>query len=432
MEGQVARKIGRLTQKEVAHAKPDGDSAAKLLADGGNLYLQCTRARDGTISRSWVFRYEMDGRRREMGLGPLSTIGLSEARDRATALRRQLLDDVDPLEFKRQARLARLAEQAKKVTFKACAEMYLAAHQDSWKNAKHRWQWTQTLEKHVYPVIGHLAVADVDVNLVVKIIEPIWKKIPETASRIRGRIEAILGYATAREFRTGENPARWKGHLAEVLSKIPKAEHHEALPFADMFSFMEELRGRQSISARALEFTILTAARTGETIGATWDEIDLDTGTWVVPAARMKGGEEHKIPLSGRAVAILKGIAAEQAGRGLSTDHVFGLSNMAMLQLLRGMRPDLTVHGFRSSFSDWAAETTSHPRHVVEMALAHKISNDVEAAYRRGDLFLKRRRLMEHWAKYCSKPVAAVGDLKAARARKRAAVGNVSPLLADA
>jgi integrase len=420
MEDGMARMVGRLTQKEVANAKPTAERKATLLADGGNLYLQCTRGKDGTILRSWVFRYELDERRREMGLGPLSTISLSEARDRASSLRKQLLDDIDPLEAKRRARLARLAEQAKTVTFKRCAEMYLEAHRDGWKNAKHRWQWTSTLERYVYPVIGDLAVSDVDTNLVIKIVEPIWKTIPETASRIRGRVEVILGYATVRGFRTGDNPARWRGHLAEVLRGSPKAEHHPAMPFAEMAAFMERLRGRLSISARALEFTILTAARTGETLGATWDELDLKTGTWVVLAARMKGGKEHRVPLSGRAVAILKGIA-EQAGRAPSRRHVFAngerpLSNMAMLQLLRGMHPDLTVHGFRSSFRDWAAETTNHPNHVVEMALAHAVGNDVEAAYRRGDLFLKRRRLMEAWADYCGKPVAAVGDLKAARA----------------
>jgi integrase len=406
----MGRPVGRLTPKQVQHAKPKDDRAARLLADGGNLFLQCTRSKDGAVSRSWVFRYELDGRRREMGLGPLHTIGLSEAREKARSLRQQLIDDIDPLDAKRRAKTARLAEQAKTVTFKDCAEMYLKAHRDSWKNSKHRAQWTSTLETYVYPIMGDLAVSDIGTNLVIKAVEPIWGTIPETASRVRGRIEAVLGYATVRQFRAGDNPARWRGHLAEVLSGRSEVEHHAALPFADMPAFMEELRGRPSISARALEFTILTAVRTSETIGAKWYEIDLKARIWVVPAARTKAAREHKIPLSDRAVAILKELR--------HGDHVFAgdgnrsLSNMAMLELLRGMRPGLTVHGFRSTFRDWAAETTSFPNHVVEKALAHAVADKVEAAYRRGDLFLKRRRLMDAWADYCGKAVATVTALR--------------------
>jgi integrase len=402
----VRRTVGRLTPKQVQHAKPKNDRRVALLADGGNLYLQCTRGKDDAVSRSWVFRYELDGARREMGLGPLHTLGLSDARDKAKSLRQQLLDAIDPLEAKRQAKMARLAEQAKTVTFKNCAEMYLKSHQDEWKNAKHRAQWTSTLETYVYPIMGDLSVSDIDTNLVIKIVEPIWKRIPETASRVRGRIEAVLGYATVRAFRTGDNPARWRGHLAEVLCGRSEVEHHAALPYAEMPAFMAKLHDRQSTSGRALEFTILTAVRTSEAVGATWSEIDIKAKTWTIPASRMKAGKEHKVPLSDRVIAILKGLPRHG-------DQVFAgadnrpLSNMAMLQLLRGMRPGLTVHGFRSAFRDWSAEMTSYPNHVVEKALAHAVADKVEAAYRRGDLFEKRRKLMAAWSEYCAKPLPA-------------------------
>jgi integrase len=409
---RVRRTVGRLTPKQVQHAKPTGGHAAVLLADGGNLYLQCTLGADGSIRRSWLFRYQFDFQRHEMGLGPLHTIGLAEARDRARELRQQVKIGIDPLDARREAkreRLAKKAEQAKVITFRQCAEMYLAAHSESWKNPKHRAQWKSTLEAYAYPVIGALAVSDIDTAHVVKAIEPIWKKIPETASRLRARIESVLGYATVREFRSGDNPARWRGHLAELLpakGKVRKVKHHAALPYSEVPVFMVELRGRKSVSAAALEFTVLTATRTNEVIGARWDEIDSKEKTWVVSGARMKAGKEHRVPLSDRAVAILKALPRHGT-------HVFAsadgepLSNMAMLELLRGMRPATTVHGFRSSFRDWAAERTNYPNHVVEMALAHAVGDKVEKAYRRGDLLAKRHRLMVDWAKYCAQQPAA-------------------------
>jgi integrase len=430
----MAREIERLTPKQVANAKPKRGRTAALLPDGANLYLQATVAKDKSINRSWLFRYELDGKRCEMGLGPLRTVGLAEAREKARGYRQQLLDGIDPLDAKLEAReavkrerLAKLAEQARAITFRQCAEMYLAAHSPGWKNLKHAKQWRSTLETYAYPVLGDLAVADVDTAHVVKAIEPIWLRIPETASRLRARIESVLGFATVRTFRTGDNPARWKGYLATLLparGEVAPVEHHAALPYSDVPAFMADLRGRDSMSARALEFTILTAVRTGETIGAHWGEIDLAAKVWAIPAARMKAKRDHRVPLSDRAIAILKAIGPHQRG------HVFPggrkgqpLSNMAMLELLRGIRPGATVHGFRSSFRDWAAETTSHPNHVIEMALAHAIGDKTEKAYRRGELFTKRARLMQHWADFCARPPADVIPLhgvKKAKASKGA------------
>jgi integrase len=277
-------------------------------------------------------------------------------------------------------------------------------------DTKHAWQWQQSLEAHAYPVIGNLNVADIDEGHLVRVLQPIWREIPETARRLRGRIEAVLGYATVSKFRTGDNPARWRNHLQTLLGGTQRVvEHHAALPFDEAPAFMAELRGRKSLSAAALEFAILTAARTGEVIGARWSEIDLKHKTWTVSKERMKAKREHRVPLCDRAVEILKGMDR----RG---DFVFGsavtgkpLSNMGMLELLRGMRPGLTVHGFRSGFRDWAAERTSFPREVAEMALAHTVADKVEAAYRRGDLFEKRRKLMQAWSDFLAKPVATEG-----------------------
>jgi integrase len=393
----VRRTLSRLSAAAIRHAKPG------YKADGGNLYLQVTPGADGTMRKSWVFRYELDGRRHDMGLGPLHTLSLAEARDKARSLRQQLLEGIDPLEAKERARKERLAERAKEAkasTFKQCAEMYLEAHADGWKNAKHAAQWRSTLETYAYPVLGPLSVSDIDVGHVLKALEPIWRRIPETASRVRMRIESVLGYATARKFREGDNPARWRGHLATLLpakGKIAKVAHHSALPYAELPAFMAELRKRDSLSARALELAILTAARTNEVIGLRWREIDFKTRTWTVPASRMKAKKQHVVPLSARALECLEAIPRHG-------DRVFPLSNMAMLELVRGMRPGITVHGFRSSFRTWASERTNFAREVCEQALAHTISDAVERAYRRGELLEKRRRLMAAWAEYCAKP----------------------------
>ena len=291
---------------------------------------------------------------------------------------------------------------AKQVTFKEACERYVAAHGAAWTNAMHRAQWNSTLAS-AYPVLGNLPVTAIDTPLVLKVLEPMWKATPETASRLRGRIERVLAWATTRGFRSGDNPARWHGHLDQLLakrSKVRAVKHHPALPFDELPAFMAELRKREGISARGLEFTILTAARTGEVIGATWSEIDFATKTWTIPGQRMKAGKPHRVPLSDRAVAILDALPHEDGN-----EFVFiggkakaPLSNMAMLELMKGMRPGYVPHGFRSTFRDWAAERTNYPNHIVEKALAHTVADKVEAAYRRGDLFEKRRKLMDAWA----------------------------------
>jgi integrase len=414
------RTLKRLTARELVSAKPPPDRRVAMLPDGGNLYLQVSRDTEHTdrIRRSWVFRYELDGRRHDYGLGPLHTLDLADARQKAKTLRQQLLDGIDPLETRQQAkrdRLARLAAEKRAMTFRQCAEACIASHEDGWTNPKHRTQWTQSLEDYAYPVLGDLAVDDITTAHVIKTLEPIWKEIPETASRVRGRIERVLAWAAVRGFRGGDNPARWRGHLAELFPKKGKmrtVEHFAALPYSDLPTFLADLRNRDSVTARALEFLILTAARSGEVLGATRPEIDLTARTWTIPAKRMKAGKAHKVPLCDRAVAILSALPR-------SDGLVFPLVNSgnAMRELLQEMRPDATVHGFRSSFRDWAAERTNYPNIVVEAALAHAIGDKVEAAYRRGDLFEKRRRLMSDWAAWCARPVPSGATVTAIGAR---------------
>jgi integrase len=380
--------------------------------DGGGLYLQVSAGG----AKSWIYRFMLDGRPREMGLGPLSVISLAEARKRAAEYRRMRHDGIDPIESRRTLRDQKKLEAAKSMTFDACAAAYIESYQASWRNGKHRDQWRNTLNSYVGPVFGSLPVQAVDVALVMKALEPIWKTKPETASRLRGRIEAVLDWAKIRGYRKGENPARWRGHLDKLLparAKIQKVEHHPALPYDEIGDFTAALRAQEGIAARALEFLILTAARTGEIIGARWDEVHLEDKVWVVPETRMKADREHRVPLSGSTLTILK-----QMGEIREGDFVFPggkkakpLSNMAMLAVLKRMgRDDLTAHGFRSTFRDWAAERTNFPREVVEMALAHTIENKVEAAYRRGDLFRKRRQLMEAWARFCGNPGEGCDD----------------------
>jgi len=390
-----------LSAAEVARIKKPGKHSV-----GDGAYLQV--AAGGT--RSWLFRYERDGKGHWMGLGPCALLTLAEARAKARDARRQLLDGADPLATKREKRARARLEAATAITFKQAAERMMASHEAAWKNPKHRAQWKATLSTYAYEVFGDLPVASVDTGLVLKALEPIWTTKPETASRVRGRIESVLDWAKARGYREGENPATWRGHLDKLLPnrrKVRRVEHHAALLYSDLPAFMAELRERDSISARALEFAILTAARTGEVIGAKWSEIVGDV--WSVPAGRMKAGTEHRVPLAPRAVEILEKLPREREFVFMGGRAGRPLSNMAMLELLRGMRPGLTVHGFRSAFRDWAAERTAYPNHVVEMALAHKVANAVEAAYRRGDLFEKRKALMSAWETYCT-TLPAVGD----------------------
>ena len=399
----MARTIGRLTALKVDKAKRAG-----MYPDGGGLYLRVTHS--GT--KNWVFRFMLHGRPRWMGVGPVHTIGLAEARNRAAGFRLQRHDGVDPIEKRRAERLQGRLDAAKEVTFKECAARYIASHRAGWRNPKHAAQWQATLATYAEPVIGDLSVQRIDTALVLKVLEPIWTVKPETAGRVRGRMESILDWAKVRGYRTGENPARWRGHLDKLLparSKVRRVEHHAALPYAELPGFLVSLREQEGIAARALEFAICTTARTGEVIGARWGEIDLLDKTWTLPATRMKAGKEHRVPLSARALAILKEI---QAHRHADNAFVFPgakpgrpLSNMVFLMLLRRMgRGDVTAHGFRSSFRDWAAERTNFPAEVPEMALAHTVSDRTVAAYNRSDLFERRRRLMAAWATFCTVP----------------------------
>jgi integrase len=396
----MARKIERLTALSVSRAKKRG-----YLADGGGLYLQVSPSG----AKSWVFRYRDGGRLREMGLGAVHTVSLADARERARDCRNLRLNDADPIADRQAGRLKAKLDAACAMTFKQCAEAYIAAHQASWKNEKHASQWPSTLATYAYPIFGDLPVQSIDVGLVTKALEPIWNTKTETASRLRGRIESVLDWAAARGYRQGDNPARWRGHLDKLLparAKVQKVQHHSALPYAEIGAFMSDLRDQEGTAALALEFLILTATRTNEVIGAKWAEIDLGAGLWTIPAERMKAGKEHRVPLSTPALAALAGLP-----RPDGTVHVFPggkagkpLSNMAMLKLLDRMgRADLTVHGFRSTFRDWAAERTNFPREVAEQALAHSLPDKVEAAYRRGDLFEKRRHLMDAWGRICAK-----------------------------
>jgi integrase len=342
-----------------------------------------------------------------MGLGSYDDVSLSEARAAAAECRELLKQFVDPQDHRAALLAAKKTADAKAITFDQCREAYIAAHRSGWRNVKHATQWKRTLTTYATPAFGGLPVAFVDTGLVMKALDPIWNAKPETATRVRGRIEAILDWAKVRGYRDGENPVRWKGRLDHLLpkrSKVKAVEHDAALHYTEIGNFVAALREREGMAARALEFAILTAARTGEVLGARWDEIDLDAKVWIVSAARMKGNREHRVPLSSQALAVLP----SGGSRGSDT-HVFpgdrrdALSNMALLMLLRRMgKDDLTTHGFRSTFRDWAGDTTTFQREIVEAALSHIIGNKAEQAYRRGDALEKRRELMEAWGAYCA------------------------------
>jgi integrase len=392
-------KVALLSARAVQTTRKPG-----MYLDGRGLYLRIGPGGN----KSWIYRFALGGKTRDMGLGPYPDVALAEARERAASQRKLRLDGTDPIAARQAGKQEARLDAAKAMTFKACAEAYIAAHQAGWKNPKHAAQWPATLGAYVYPAFGALPVQAVDVGLIMKAIEPIWTEKPETASRVRGRIESVLDWAAARGYRKGENPARWRGHLENLLparSKVQRVEHHAALPYPEIGSFMAELRQRDGTAALAFEFAILTAARTGEAVGARWSEFDLAQRLWTVPPERMKGGKLHRVPLSDAALTIL-----EKMGNIRQSDFVFPgaksdqpLSNMALAMTLRRMgRGDLTVHGFRSTFRDWAAERTDFPTEVAEMALAHVVGDKVEAAYRRGDLFQKRRALAQAWASYCA------------------------------
>jgi integrase len=349
-----------------------------------------------------------------MGLGPFEVIGLAEARDRAMAARRHILAGVDPVVARRVARDAAALSRAKAMTFKQCAEAYVAAHEAGW-DVRTAEQWRASLRDYAFPVFGGLPVAAIDTALVMRAIEPVWSEKTETANRTRGRIENILGWATVRGYRTGDNPARWSGHIDHLLparSKVRKTEHFAALPYVEIGGYMARLREQTSIAARALEFAILTAARSGEVIGARWDEIDLAERVWTVPGRRMKAAREHRVPLSDAALAIVTAMAEiRQSDLVFPGAHGGQMRGLALRRAATGRRDGvgIAVHGFRSTFRDWAAERTAFPNEVCEMALAHTVTSAVERAYRRGDLFQKRRQLADAWARLCDAPAAVTG-----------------------
>lgn len=413
----MPRKVSKaLTALKVKNAEPGRH------ADGDGLYLLVKE----TGARSWMFRYMIKGRARDLGLSRCpealallkqtggSDLTLAQARDVAAIYRLKVKAGIDPLSEREEARLQAAAEaqaaRASQVTFRSVAEAFLAGKEGSWRNSKHRQQWHNTLATYVYPVLGDMVVGDVKTPDVLSVVEPIWSDKPETANRVRGRIEAILDAARVRGYRSGDNPARWRGHLAQILPARTQLSrgHHRALPYAELPSFMESLRNSSAMAALALEFTILTAARSGEVLGAKWQEIDFDRAVWTVPAVRMKAGREHRVPLSDRAVQILKHVqkmGSEWVFPGSRGSH---LSSMTMAMFVRRMGVDATVHGFRSAFRDWAAETTACPHDVCEAALAHTLGDKTVAAYFRTDLFDRRRKLMDDWARYCS-PVDSAG-----------------------
>jgi integrase len=409
--------IEKLSALAVARAVKAGRRGR--LGDGGGLFLQI--ARDG--GASWVFRYRNGGSERWLGLGSLEAVSLAAARVKARTLREMRAAGTDPMAERRAERAKTTLEAAKAMTFDDCADRFINAHGVGWRNPKHRDQWRATLKTYASPVFGALPVQTVDVTLVMRALEPIWTTKPETASRLRGRIERVLSWATTTGYRQGENPARWRGHLDQLLpvhSKVRSVKHHAALPYAEIGTFVTALRGRDAIAARALEFTVLTAARTGEAIGAQWDEIDFVERTWTIPAQRMKAKRDHRVPLSEAAVELIERMREVRQDSHVFPSERIGkpLSNMAMLTLLRRMgRGDLTTHGFRATFRTWAADRTAFPREVIEAALAHVVGSKVEAAYQRGDLFEKRRRLMDEWARFCDTPptVGEVVPLKAGR-----------------
>jgi len=391
--------MGKLTAYQIQHAKKPG-----LHGDGGGLYLQVK----ASGAKSWIFRYRVEGKLRNHGLGSTSLLSLAEAREKALACRKLRLEGIDPIEAKKQARIEAQLEAARAMSFRDCAETYIEAHKAGWKSNKHADQWRRTLESYVYPVFGELPVADVNVALVMRAIEPIWAEKSETASRTRGRIEMVLDWAKVRGYRQGENPALWKGNLSHLLparSKVQKVQHHPALPYAELPAFWQKLTAQLGMGAQALRFAILTAARSGEVRGATWSEIDFEQATWTIPDERMKAGKEHRVPLSPPAVALLRELYDTRRGELVFPGARGGrpLSDMSLTAVLRRMeRGDVKVHGFRSTFRDWTADCTNAMREVAEAALAHTLNNKVEAAYRRSDLFEKRQELMAEWASYCT------------------------------
>ena len=398
--------LHKLTQADLRRTTPG------LYADGGNLYLQVTVNGD-SVARSWIFRFAIDGKRREMGLGAVHTFGLKDARAKAAELRKLVYEGRDPIAERDAQRAALAAASAKRRTFDECVASYSRAHSPKW-SAKHAYQWGSAMTRFASPVLGKLPVDIIDVSFVVRVLEPIWHERPEVASRLRGAIESVLAWATVRQFRSGDNPARWTNHLEELLPsrrEILPVEHFAALAYRDVPGLIAKLRERSGIVERALEFLILTASRSGEVLGARWDEIGLAERVWTVPAERMKSRREHRVPLCDRALAILNEMKLyRRNGFVFPSERRENLGESPMRELLKRLGYKATIHGMRSTFRDWAGEQTNFAREVCEAALAHAIGNKVEQTYRRGDALEKRRRLMEAWGGFLARP-AAVGDV---------------------
>lgn len=394
--------MGKLTTKGVQ--KLVRESNPGMTNDGDGLYLKIGKGGGA----SWIYRFRLNGRLRDMGLGSYADKTLSDARESAAENRKLVKQGIDPLAVREQKN----EKESVTVTVTHCAARYIQSHRRSWRNAKHARQWVSTLKTYVRPVIGNLPVEEVTTQDILKILTPIWTVKNETAKRVQGRIENILDFAAAHEYRDPVNPARWRGHLDKLLAKpsrIQKVNHHPAMPYDQLAVFLSIIDSYNSMSSKALQFLILTATRTSEVLNAEWNEVDIDKATWQIPAERMKANREHRVPLSKQAMVLLQSLPQVKGNNHIFPGMKAGrpLSNMSLLQFMRGLgygpsgeKGNYVPHGFRSSFRDWTGEVTSYPRDVAEMALAHAIENKVEAAYRRGDLFEKRRAMMQEWADY--------------------------------
>lgn len=409
----MAHTLNKLTVTQIKYFKDPG-----RYNDGGGLYLYINKS----DQRFWVFRYRdrTTGKHRDMGLGPEYDVTLSEARDKARKHRNTLRDGVDPIDQKKKERADLILSRARQVTFKDCADRYIKAHRASWRNKKHAAQWESTLATYCKNLMP-LPVSSIDTALVLQCLEPIWPEKTETATRVRQRIESVLDWATARKYRIGSNPARWRGHLDKLLSKPSKlknVQHRPALQYHQAGAFMSRLRNVGSMAAYALELQILTATRPGETVNARWSEFDIDRKVWTIPAERMKANKEHTIPISPQALTLLKRLPN-------SCDFVFpnvslekSMTTAAAMKLLKRIEPGITAHGFRSTFRDWAADCTSYPREVIEQAMSHQLKDKAEAAYFRSDMIAKRKRLMADWARFCDIEVKQSAGVTPIRARK--------------